>query len=78
MILFITGFLQVFFVAWNTYNIAHEKYIGCIIIGFFISLTWSFNVKKIAFGSFLDRIKYCFGAAIGSLSGLLIAMIIYR
>lgn len=60
--LFVTGFAQVFLVTVQTYFISKLFYIGVLIVGFLISLVWSWNVKKIAFGSRLDRIIYSFGA----------------
>ena len=68
--LFSTGFIQVYFVAVNTYFIANEMYLGVLIASFMISLIWSFNVKKVAFGSTTDRVVYAFGATCGSLVGL--------
>jgi hypothetical protein len=68
--LFITGFIQVYFVAVNTYFIANEMYLGVLIASFMISLIWSFNVKKVAFGSTNDRLIYAIGASLGSLIGL--------
>jgi hypothetical protein len=71
--LFLTGFLQVYFVAINTYFIANKLYIGVIMAAFMISFIWSFNVKKIAFGTNKDRIIYSIGASIGSIAGLFCA-----
>ena len=76
MKLFLTGFLQVFFVACNTYFISKSFYIGVFICGLIISLIWSWNVKKIVFGSLKDRIYYAFGAGFGSLFGLIISKFI--
>ena len=76
MKLFLTGFLQVFFVACNTYFISKSFYMGVFICGLIISLIWSWNVKKIVFGTFNDRIVYAFGAAFGSLLGLIISKLI--
>jgi hypothetical protein len=76
--LFATGFLQVLLVCLNTYQVAHEKWVGVFFVGFGISFLWSFNVKRIAFGTLQDRILYAFGAAIGSISGLLIAKLYYK
>lgn len=70
--LFLTGFLQVFFVAINTWLITQRNFIGVLIVSFLISFIWSFNVKKVAFGSMLDRVIYSIGASIGGISGLLI------
>ena len=74
MKIFITGFLQVFFVAINTYFITKEYYLGVFIVSFLISFIWSFNVKKVAFGTLKDRLVYSFGAATGGLLGLILAI----
>lgn len=76
--IFITGFIQVVLVAINTYQISHSKYVGAFIVGFGISFVWSFNVRKIAFGTMSDRILYASGAAVGSLIGLIISKIMYQ
>jgi hypothetical protein len=68
--LFLTGFIQVYFVSVNTYFLSKEIYIGVFVAAFMISLIWSFNVKKVAFGSTADRVVYAFGATFGSLAGL--------
>lgn len=76
--LFTTGFVQVFFVAINTYFLSKEFYFGVLICGFIISLIWSWNVKKVAFGTFTDRIFYAFGAGFGSLFGLIVSMLFLK
>jgi hypothetical protein len=68
--LFITGFSQVFFVAINTVFLANQNYLGVCIAAFMISMIWSFNVKKVAFGTNSDRVVYALGATCGSLAGL--------
>jgi len=68
--LFGTGFLQVYFVSVNTYFISREMYVGVVIAAFLISMVWTFNVKRAAFGSNRDRIVYSFGATLGSLAGV--------
>lgn len=68
--LFATGFIQVYFVSVNTYFLANEMYLGVLVAAFMISLIWSFNVKKVAFGSGIDRVVYSIGATCGSLIGL--------
>lgn len=78
MKLFITGFAQVFFVAINTFFISKVVYSGVFICGFIISFIWSFNVKKVAFGTMNDRLFYSFGAGIGSLTGLIISVILFK
>ena len=65
--LFTTGFTQVFLVVLNTYFITREFLLGILACGFLISFVWSHNVKKIAFGSELDRIIYSLGAMTGSI-----------
>lgn len=74
MQLFSTGFLQVFFVAINTYFLAQANFIGVAFASFAISFIWSHNVKKVAFGSIRDRLIYSFGAMCGALAGLGLAV----
>ena len=74
----LTGFVQVFFVAINTYFLSKEFYIGVFIVGFLISLIWSWNVKKIAFGSLKDRLFYALGAGLGSLIGLIVSVVFFK
>jgi hypothetical protein len=76
--LFITGFIQVFFVAVNTYFLSKIFYVGVFFCGFMISLIWSWNVKKVAFGTLTDRIVYALGAAFGSAIGLLVSTLILK
>ena len=76
MKLFITGFVQVFFVAINTYFISRQFYMGILGCGFMISLIWSWNVKKIAFGTWTDRLYYASGAAFGSVAGAYLGHIV--
>lgn len=78
MKLFTTGFVQVFFVAINTYFLSKEFYIGVFICGTIISLIWSWNVKRVAFGSLRDRLFYSFGAGFGSIAGLLVSMLFFK
>ena len=69
--LFVTGFIQVFFVSVNTYFLAKELYLGVFIASFTISFIWSFNVKRVAFGNMADRLTYAGGASFGAVVGLL-------
>ena len=76
--LLITGFVQVFFVAINTYFLSKEFYLGVFFCAFIISIIWSWNVKKIAFGTFKDRLIYSLGAGLGSLAGLIASVIMFK
>lgn len=67
--LFLTALLQVSFVAMNITFISKGLLIYMVITGFLISLIWTFNVKKVAFGSHWDRVIYALGAATGTLIG---------
>jgi hypothetical protein len=68
--LVLTGAIQVYFIAVNTYFLSKEIYLGVIIAAFMISMVWSHNIKKIAFGTLTDRVLYSLGATIGSAAGL--------
>lgn len=76
--LFTTGFFQVLFVAINTYFISKEFYLGVLMCGFIISLIWSWNVKKVAFGTKQDRMIYAAGAGCGSLMGLVVSVVFFK
>lgn len=71
--LFVTGFIQVFFVAFNTYAIAHNHLVGSLCASFTISLVWTFNVKKVVFGKRIDQVVYALGAASGNVFGVIIS-----
>lgn len=68
-----TGFLQVIFVAANTVFIAHYLLLANFVTAFLISLIWTYNVKRVAFGDSGDRWAYASGAALGSVLGNIIA-----
>jgi hypothetical protein len=76
--LFITAFLQVFFVSANTYFLARVNWIGVAVCGWMISFLWSSNVRKISIGNMKDRIIYSSGAMCGGLVGLYLAVQIWR
>lgn len=69
MKLFLTSFLQVFFVAVNTILLANGYVVGIFMASFAISYIWTGNVKKIAFSNQKERIIYAFGAGCGAVSG---------
>lgn len=73
MKLFLTAFLQVFFVSANTYFLAKSMYGGVAICGFAISWLWAGNVRKVSIGSKADRLIYSIGAMLGGLTGLFLA-----
>lgn len=76
--LFITAFLQVFFVSANTYFLARVNWIGVAVCGFFISWLWAGNVKRVSIGSKTERFIYSTGAMCGGLVGLYLAAKIWR
>lgn len=78
MKLMITGFIQVFFVAVNTYFISKGFALGVLICGFCISFIWSWNVKKVVFGTTKDRLIYSLGAAMGSLTGMYSSLYLFE
>ena len=69
--------MQVSLVALNTYQLANREWVGALIVGFMISLAWTFNVRRAAFGSFIDRLIYASGAMAGTATGLIAAGIFY-
>jgi hypothetical protein len=73
MKIFLTGFTQIFLVVINTFFVTHVIYLGVGITSFLIAMTWSYNVKKAAFGSFKERIYYALGSTCGAIIGLWIS-----
>lgn len=74
---FIAGFIQVVLVSVNTWQLAHEKFLGAFIVGFCISMVWAINIKKVVLGNRVDKIFYAFGAGLGSMMGIFISKLIY-
>lgn len=72
-----SGALQLMLIAFNTYQIAHQHLLGAILASFAISMVWSFNIQKLAFGNIWDRLCYSAGAAMGTGIGLAVSMWIY-
>ena len=75
--LFATGFIQVLLVSVNTWQISHFKWIGAFLVAYLISLVWTFNVKGVAFGGWIERLVYPLGAAMGCMVGMLICKALY-
>lgn len=67
--LFCTALLQVTFVAANVTFIANRQIAAMLITGFMISLIWTLNIKKVAFGGWADRFTYATGAMCGTGTG---------
>lgn len=76
--LLLTGFLQVFFVAINTFFIANLFYGGIVVAAFLISYIWTLNIKAVAFGTQIDRVVYSTGAMIGSVFGTYISSLLLK
>lgn len=74
---FLFGLLQVTLVSLNTYQISKFYLVGAFIVGFLISLTWTFNVRT-ALGTWRDRLSYSTGAAVGTLTGMYMGKLLYE
>ncbi len=75
---FLWAYVQVTLVALNTWQIANGKFSGALVVGFLISLTWTFNVRHAAFGDMTTRIIYSTGAMFGTATGLLLSQALYQ
>ncbi len=73
ILLFITALSQVTFVAMNVLFISKGLIVPMLVTGFLISFIWTLNVKKIAFGTIIDRVIYATGAMIGTGLGYFLA-----
>jgi len=74
---FTLAWLQVTLICLNTWQIANSKFIGAMIVGFLISLVWTFNVQDISKSCLKSKITYSLGAMTGTASGLLLSKILY-
>ncbi len=74
--LFFTGFVQVALVSLNTVLLASGRTGLSIGVAFLISYVWTFNVKRAAFGSHVEKLIYSGGAASGAAFGMYIARLV--
>lgn len=75
---FLYAYAQVTLIALNTWQIANGKIAGALIVGFLISLAWTFNVRRVAFGDAWTRLIYCTGAMCGTGTGIFLANLFYK
>lgn len=75
---FTLAWLQVTLVCLNTWQVANGKIAGAIIVGFLISLVWCFNTQRVALSNLADKIIYSCGAALGTATGIIISLILYK
>lgn len=66
LIMFATGMVQVALVSMNVVFISKDHVVAMLATGYMISLVWTFNVKRVAFGGWHDRVLYAFGAMVGT------------
>lgn len=78
MRLFFTSFGVVFGKALFVAAIAYEMYVFAIIVSFFLSFSWTFNVKDISKGGMRERLIYSFGAVVGAMAGIFFAKLMSR
>lgn len=76
MKLFLTSFIQVFFVSVNTVLLAKGYMVGVFFAAFTISFLWCFNVSRVSVAKMREKLIYATGAACGSVSGLVFTNVI--
>ena len=74
---FTLAWVQVSLICLNTWQIANQKIPGALIVGFLISLVWTFNVQSISRSNLLAKITYSLGAMAGTATGLALSFAIY-
>lgn len=74
---FFLAWLQVSLICLNTWQIANREILGALIVGFLISLVWTFNVQDISTSNINEKIIYSLGAMLGTATGLLASILIY-
>jgi hypothetical protein len=73
----LTGFLQVLLVSINVVQISQHHYAGAGIVGFLISLMWTYNVRSVAIGGRLDKLVYSAAAMLGTVAGMTVPQFFY-
>ena len=76
LIIFTTGFAQVFLVSANTYFISRTTWLGIAVCGFGISYLWTINVRRVTIGTKTEQIKYSTGAMLGGLTRVMMVKLI--
>lgn len=76
--LFSSGLLQICLVTSNVYLISLGMMWAIFLMSCLIAFTWTWNIKKIAFGDFFDRISYSFGAGTGAILGLYLVKLLVK
>lgn len=74
---FFVGLLFITVAAINTWQLAHQKIPETLLLGFIAAIIWSLVVKKLVFASWVDRIIYAMGAALGGVLGLYLVKLFY-
>lgn len=74
---FTLAWIQVTLICLNTWQIANQKIPGALIVGFLISLVWTFNVQSISRSNLLAKVTYSLGAMAGTATGLALSFGIY-
>ena len=74
--LFISSVTQVALVAANTFFIATLNFPAIFTCSFLISLTWTWNVKRVVLGGTRDRLIYAAGASFGGITGVFLSKLV--
>lgn len=72
MKLFFRAYFQTALVSISTILISKEILFGVFIVGFVLSLLWTFNISTLAFSTKKEKIIYSLGAAFGSVFGIIL------
>ena len=73
---FFQSFFQVGLVSISTILITKHLYFGIFIVGFLISLLWTFNVSRIAVSTIKQKLTYSLGAGTGAVCGVLLTQLL--
>jgi len=65
-----TAFGQIALVTASQWLITHGYFAAAVGVGFFISIIWTLNIKRVAFGCWRERIVYAASAMLGTVVGL--------
>lgn len=76
LMIILRAYIFVLLCTLNTWCIAKDKIIFILSLSGLISITWTYNVRSAALGSWIDRICYSLGAFLGCASALIISKLL--
>lgn len=70
VLVFVSAFLQVFFIGMQTKNIECHQYGLAVLTSFGIGISWIYNVNRIVNNGYKEKVAYLLGGTFGIVSAM--------